>query len=89
MTWRLTLIVGFALAGPALAGDPTATKPVAPDENPLICKSEVVTGSIIPQRTCRTKRQWQQFNREVDRATDDALNAAHRKGIAPGNTLGQ
>ena len=86
---RLFLYVAMILAAPALAGQPSPAKPAPADDNPLTCRTEILTGSIIPQRTCRTRKQWQQLKTETERATDDALNAAHRKDIAPGMPTGQ
>lgn len=42
----------------------------AEDEN-LVCESKKVTGSIIPQRICMTKEEWEEQRQAAKDATGD------------------
>lgn len=66
-------LFAYALIASAGAGMPQATTPqnsttTAPAKPPKpICRSENVTGSIFPTRTCHSKEEW---------VAIDAANAA-------------
>ena len=60
-----------AIAGPAIAADQTPAQPPAPAPmvsssapDKQICRTEEVTGSVIPERHCHTRAQWAELNRQ-------------------------
>lgn len=71
----------LAALSPASAKAPKAEKP-APDPNERICRTEAVTGSRIQQqRTCRTRKEWDEARRE----TGEAMGGVQR---SQGGTCG-
>jgi hypothetical protein len=53
----------FAGTGSSPAAQPPVEEvAVSVEESPIICRYELITGSRIPQRTCRTRAQmvWEQ-----------------------------
>jgi hypothetical protein len=59
---------------PLSAKPPPSDKPV-PDPNERICITEAVTGSRIQQqRTCRTRKEWD----EARRQTGEAMGGVQR-----------
>ncbi|ATW05154.1 hypothetical protein [Sphingorhabdus sp. YGSMI21] len=71
----LTLFLSLALAGDAAAatGDAQSAK-----EDKVVCRSEAVLGSKIPERICRTKREWKQVEEE------NALQLQNRSNYSRG-----
>jgi len=69
-------LVAFALlaaAEPAGAGavpaqSAPAAAPVAaaPVKEKKVCRSEEVTGSIMPKRVCRTQAEWTAYNAQIN-----------------------
>ena len=58
---RLSAIAAAAMmiaasATPAFAADPTSSNTTAREKR--ICVSEIVTGSRLPQKVCKTRAQW-------------------------------
>ena len=55
--------------------------PAAPPKEKKICRSEVMTGSIMPKSICHTKAEWAQI---------DATNAADARQFAdrPRSSIG-
>ena len=47
-------VAALAQAQPAAA--PASASPTAAPK--LVCKSEVIVGSLMPKRTCHTREQW-------------------------------
>ena len=60
-------IGGLFVAGPSLA-DSNQTS--APDGDKIICKTEAVAGSLIPQRLCMKKSDWAQGRTNARDAKD-------------------
>ena len=54
-------IAAFALIAPGQAQTSDAANP--PHKEKKICRSEAVTGSIMPRRTCRTADEWRQIDK--------------------------
>ncbi len=76
MIVRLAIVLcaaGLTILSPALAA-PQSEKP-APDPNERICRIEAVTGSRLQkQRTCRTRKEWDEARRE----TGEAMGSVQR-----------
>ena len=78
----MMIVLGFALsilaqvaepaATPAAAA-PATTAAAAPEKK--ICRSMVMTGSIMGKRSCRTNAEWA----KLQRSTDDAWETARGK----------
>ena len=68
------LAILMAAATAAAAATPPAKAKVHPDT--IICKSEKVVGSKIPQRICMPSWQWEE--RRVDERAAPALQRAGR-----------
>ena len=77
----MSLIVSFFAAALA-AASPAATPASAPqavamaaapqaDEDRIICKSVVATGTRFSTKTCKTKSQWDDAAREAHKFTED------------------
>lgn len=43
---------------------PAAPAAAEPPKEKKICRSEARTGSIVPQKTCRTEAEWQAMSAE-------------------------
>jgi len=71
MIARLAIVLcaaSLTALSPPLAAAPKSEKP-APDPNERICRTESVTGSRIQQqRTCRTRKEWDEARRETGEA---------------------
>ncbi len=84
---RLTVLaVACAIPGALLAQ--TAT-PAAAAEKPVkekkICRSEQVTGSLMPLRTCHTREEWGQIDAANRRVAEQFSNDRRgSSGSAPG-----
>ncbi|NOU02686.1 MAG: hypothetical protein HOO94_03430 [Novosphingobium sp.] len=60
------------------AADPVTTAPAPTAEQPKpkkVCRSVVVTGSIMPNRVCRTKEEWAAINSQRIDVTDRSKDA--------------
>jgi hypothetical protein len=66
------LAVAFVV--PAAAADTPQGESPQSDKEKVICRREVVTGSIFPKKICRTKAQWEaaeaQGRSDLDRIRD-------------------
>ncbi|ASK88026.1 hypothetical protein [Sphingorhabdus sp. SMR4y] len=63
-----TLFLSLALAADASAA---ASADQSAKEDKVLCRSEAVLGSKIPERICRTKRQWKQYEEENARQLEN------------------
>ena len=81
MGGMLMIILGFAMSLLAQAADPaqaSAAAPPAPAAAPAaapekkICRSMVMTGSIMGKRSCRTNAEWAKLQRSTDEAWESA-----------------
>lgn len=61
---------------PSPAPAPTAEQP----KPKKICRSVVVTGSIMPNRVCRTKEEWAAINAQRIDETDRSKQAGRMPG---------
>jgi hypothetical protein len=63
------------LASAAVQGEPPAAAapaaPAAPVKEKKICRSEEVTGSIMPKRVCRTKAEWDAYQVQIGNRVRD------------------
>ncbi|VWX56569.1 hypothetical protein [Sphingorhabdus sp. 109] len=64
----LTLFLSLALAGDASAA---ASDERSAKEDKVVCRSEAVLGSKIPERICRTTREWKQYEEESARQLEN------------------
>ncbi len=64
------------LTAPALADEPN---PATPTPEKKICRAELVTGSIMNRRTCRTKSEWAEIAARNAQATSRALEERNRR----------
>jgi predicted transglutaminase-like cysteine proteinase len=83
MSVRFALIATLlvSVAAPAFAQDNSATTaaPAAPPvKEKKICQSDVDTGSIMAHRTCHTKSEWAEINKENEK-NNDQFNDANRR----------
>jgi hypothetical protein len=62
-----------------IAQDKKPIEKQAPDPNKRVCRSEMVTGSQFPKRTCHTRAEWTQIDRENGSATSELM----RRSSAP------
>jgi hypothetical protein len=76
----LAASAAFAQAQPQEISQPT-TQPASTSTasassgdagNQVICRSEVVHGSLIPTRTCHTQREWESMRLQSQRTTNDS-----------------
>ena len=70
-------LAGTVLAMPALAGQHD-DKGQNPPKEKKICRSESVTGSIMPRRTCHTAAQWAAIDAQNQDNAQTALDHARR-----------
>lgn len=61
-------------AAPALAGDKDSKPPKAKK----ICKTQELTGSRMPKRTCKTQEQW---DAEAERNNGDKLSTQNSANL--------
>lgn len=57
------------------------------DDQKIICQMEIVTGSQIKQRTCRTKAQWKQISEDADKERENATSMP-AASCDPSNPMG-
>lgn len=77
MAASLVLSATMAAAdAPTAAQTPTDAQP----KPKKICRSVVVTGSIMPNRVCRTKDEWAAINSQRIDETDRSKNAGRMPG---------
>lgn len=76
MDYRLVIaaLSGALAACSALAQEKPATPPTPPREK-KICRSQIVTGSIMRQSTCHARAQWAEIDAVNQRNADDSLSA--------------
>ena len=77
MMRSMKLLLAFAIAGASLAGpaaaDPAPTAPVANDDNKVICKKTLETGSLVRKtKQCFTKAEWDMIA-EVQRRGNEKM----------------
>jgi hypothetical protein len=81
MGGMLMIILGFAISLLAQAADPGQAAPAAPPApaaapaaapEKKICRSMVMTGSIMGKRSCRTNAEWAKLQRSTDEAWESA-----------------
>jgi hypothetical protein len=66
-----TLFLSLAMVG----SPPVATsEPQAESDDKIICRSIMTVGSRIPDRTCRTKREWEQIQKANSEELEDRRN---------------
>jgi hypothetical protein len=76
----MSIIAGvvLALALPASGAATVQDK----DPNKIVCKSEPGTGSRIRRgRTCRTRAEWDELQREKDRRSDSNGSPFRDEGV--------
>lgn len=89
----LVLVATLAFAQCALADAENADAKVQQavanqtksDDNEVVCKKEKIIGSMIPKKTCTTKREL----REIREASQDALQEIQRNTTSSGGGLGE
>lgn len=83
----LVVTLAFAHAGIADAedADEAVASPAKSDDDQVVCKKEKIIGSMIPKKTCTTKREL----REVREASQDALQEIQRNTTSSGGGLGE
>ena len=52
-----------AVPAPAQPSAPAASQPV---KEKKVCRSEEVTGSIMPKRICRSRAEWDTYNAQIN-----------------------
>ena len=60
--------------GPATAAAPAAVKAKAKskdDPDAVVCRTEAQTGSMIPSRVCRTRRDWDAMREAAQQAAQN------------------
>jgi hypothetical protein len=64
---------GFLLAYPALVQD-TPTPAPKPVYEKKICRSEIVTGSMMRQSTCHSRAEWADIDARNQKDADDSMS---------------
>jgi hypothetical protein len=83
MRTMITCVLATAvLAMPALAGQREGEKGKNPPKEKKICRSEQVTGSIMPKRTCHTAQEWAAIDAQNQANANAALERARMIGGA-------
>jgi hypothetical protein len=59
------IIAALLAAAPATDGPAAPAAPAAPVKEKKICRSEEVTGSIMPKRVCRTQAEWNAYQAQI------------------------
>jgi hypothetical protein len=72
---RAALLGGVLIsAAPIHAEEKPASPPSsAEDDQKVVCRKEVVVGSIMPRRTCKTKGEWRVYNTGAQRQKERML----------------
>jgi predicted secreted protein len=81
----LTGLLLLAQASTAMAPASTPAEAAAPPaaEQKLICHSETIGASRIPQRICRTKSEWDQIERQAEEDYKYNVNRNFNTGNSP------
>lgn len=79
--FSVLLVSLVTMASPAGANPSDATPP--PKKEKKICRTEVRTGSIISQTTCRTEAEWDAMTLEQQNMMRP-INRASLPGASPG-----
>ncbi|MGN6590755.1 MAG: hypothetical protein ACTHKE_10730 [Sphingomicrobium sp.] len=59
--------------GVAASEPPTSVSPSA-DDMKIICEMELVTGSQIRERICRTKAQWKKIEEDAEKERENSTS---------------
>jgi invasion protein IalB len=81
MTISALLALALALADPAATQAPASTPAKVEktaDQDQMICKSQVQTGTRFSTRICRTKAQWEEQTREAREYVDRQTTGCNR-----------
>ncbi|SIO05165.1 hypothetical protein SAMN02745824_2767 [Parasphingorhabdus marina DSM 22363] len=66
-----SLLLSLALAGDTVA---TPTETDAAEEKKMVCKSVKTLGTRIPQRVCRSSKEWAKINEAQKRQLETRSN---------------
>jgi hypothetical protein len=78
----LTLGLTSVLAAPAIAQDAQ----VKPAKEKMVCRAEESTGSIMRKRTCHTKAEWVEIDKQNAAASKDAMDRRNDGSLKLGSS---
>lgn len=96
----LSVLLSLALGACASAGWHTyarspepAAKPTqlaaAPTSEPIICRTDVSTGSLLPHRECHTQHEWDEISLgQIDRLNQNATRSPAAMGATTNGMTG-
>jgi hypothetical protein len=80
---RLSILAVLATAvtfvpAAAVAGDPSTEQAAKPRKEKKVCRRLVDTGSIMTQKTCRSRKEWQQADEQNAANARNAIDQRNR-----------